>query len=172
MNKRDHVRYDAELLPGSLSKVTISWEGRPAFDSYVVNCCPQGINVLIPPMQSPTDLPKEKDSVNVLMPIDQMWFTGECVYVRSDSTGSVSMGINFNDPKEQAYLKDLLFKSLNVPSNVHAFVSYEWEEMVSKLCASEDPQLQDIGNHHLADIKAKQNGPHWSDLMTERHSGQ
>ena len=160
MNKRNFVRYDSELLPGSLRKVVVSWESNPSIGSYVINYCAQGINVLIPSVQIPPEIPKENETIKVLMPVDQMWFTGRCIYVKNELDGSVSLGIYFPDSKEQGYLKDLLFNSLNVPSNSHSFVSYEWEELVGKLCDSDDPQLQKIGNHHLAMIKAEQNRPH------------
>ena len=159
MNKRNFVRYGSELLPGSLSKATISWEGTAAIGSFVVDYCPQGMSLVIPPLSSPLYIPGEKETVKVLMPINQTWFTGQCVYARNEPDGSVSMGIYFSDPKEQDYLKDLLFTSLNKPRARGSFVSYEWEELVGKLCASEDPDLQKIGNHHRAIIRYKQDGP-------------
>jgi hypothetical protein len=159
MNKRNFVRYGSELLPGSLSKVTISWEGHASIGSFVVDYGPQGLSLVIPPMLSPVEIPQEAATVKVLMPIDQTWFTGQCVYARNETDGSVSMGVHFSDPKEQTLLKDLLFTSLNAPGDAHSFVSYEWEELVGKLCESEDPQLQKIGCHHRAIIKQKQDRP-------------
>ena len=158
MNKRNFVRYGSELIPGNLSKVTISWQGKTLLGSYVANYCTHGIGVLIPPRLNPPEIPKEKETIKVLMPIDQMWFTGICMYVNNESDGSVSLGIYFSEPKEQGYLKDLLFDSLNVPSGMSSFVSYEWEELVGKLCESDDPRLKEIGHHHLAILKAKQEG--------------
>ena len=159
MNKRDSVRYGSELLPGSLSKASISWEGSSAVGSYVVNYCAQGVNVLIPRLLVPHDIPQEKDTVKVLLPIDQRWFTGSCIYARKESDGSVSLGINFSNPEEQSYLKDLLYHSLNIPRDAHSFVSYEWEELVTKMCDSGDPQLSEIGRHHREVIRAKQDRP-------------
>jgi hypothetical protein len=156
MNKRNSVRYGSELIPGNLSKVTISWQGKTLLGSYAANYCAHGIGVLIPPMLNPPEIPKEEETVKVLMPIDPMWFTGICMYVRNESDGSVSLGIYFSEPKEQVYLKDLLFDSLNVPSDLNSFVSYEWEELVGKLCNSDDPRLKEIGHHHLAILKTKQ----------------
>jgi hypothetical protein len=159
MNQRNYVRYGSKLLPGSLSKVTISWEGTASLASYVVNYSAQGINVVIPPLVSAPETPREHETVKVLMPIDQMWFTGTCIYVKNEQDGSISLGINFNDPKEQNYLKDLLFNSLKAPGGEsHSFVSYEWEELVGKLCDSDDPQLKEIGNQHLAVMKAERDG--------------
>ena len=160
MNKRNFVRYGSQLLPGSLSKVTISWEENSLIGSYVVDYGPQGMSIIIPPLMNPLNIPEHNDTVRVLMPIDQMWFTGQCIHVNKESDGSVSMGIHFSDPKEQNYLKELLFNSLNVPGEPHSFVSYEWEELVGKLCDSEDPQLQKIGVHHLAVINGRKDVPH------------
>jgi hypothetical protein len=159
MNKRDSVRYGSELLPGSLSKASIAWEGNASIGSYVVNYCAQGVNVIIPPLLVPYDIPKEKDDLKVRLPIDQKWFAGTCVYARLESDGSVSLGINFTSPEEQNYLKDLLFHCLNTPTT-HSFVSYEWEELVGKMCDSDDPRLSQIGQHHREVIRAKQDRPH------------
>jgi hypothetical protein len=156
MNNRDFVRYGSELLPGSLSKATVAREGKPAFTSYVVNYGAQGINVLIPPLQIPPELPKVEETVRVLMPIDQMWFTGKCIFLKKGQDGSVSIGIHFYDPKEQHYLKDVLFNSLNAPKGSRSFVSYEWEELVTRLCESDDPHLQKLGLHHRANIQSDQ----------------
>ena len=156
MNKRDFVRYGSEVLPEGLSRVTVSWGGNSQIVSYVVNYCAHGISISIPALLSPSELPNEKDTIMVLMPVDQRWFTGICIYARNESNGSVSIGIDFCYPEEQKYLKDLLFNALNAPSELHSFVSYEWEELVEKMCDSEDLQLKKVGYHHLAIIKAKQ----------------
>lgn len=156
MNKRNFVRYGAELLPGSLSKATISWEGHASIGSYVVDYSPQGMGLIIPATLNSLDIPKPAGSVKVLMPTGQTWFTGQCIYSRRESDGSVSLGLHFSDPKEQEYLKNLLFTSLNVPGLPHTFVSYEWEELVGRLCDSEDPTLHKIGRHHRALIKERQ----------------
>jgi len=160
MNNRDFVRYGSELLPGSLSTATISWEGSPPFESYVANYSARGINVLIPGLLVPARLPKEKDTLRVLLPMDQTWFTGRCIYLKKGPDGSLSLGIYFDDPQEQSYLKDLLFHYLNTPSDSHHFVSYEWEELVAKLCDSDDPHLQKIGHQHRANIQADADRPH------------
>jgi hypothetical protein len=160
MNQRNTVRYSSELLPGSLGKVTISWQGNSSIGSYVVNCSTQGINLLIPPYSTPLTNPAENDTVLVLMPTDQIWLTGTCIYASDESDGSVSLGIHFHDPKDQTYLKDLLFNTLSVPSPSPSFVKYEWEELVARMCDSDDPQLNKIGQHHLAIIKARQGLPH------------
>jgi hypothetical protein len=159
MNQRNTVRYSSELLPGNLSKVTISWQGNSSIGSYVVNYSAQGINLLIPQVSTPLTIPGEGDTVMVLMPIDQIWLTGTCIFASKESDGSVSVGIHFDDPKEQNYLKDLLFNSLSVPIPSQSFVKYEWEELVAKMCDSDDPQLNKIGQHHLAIIKARQGLP-------------
>lgn len=159
MNKRNHVRYGSELLPGSLGKVTLAWEENSLIGSYAVNYGPHGISIVIPAMANPPEMPREKENVRVLMPLDERWFTGTCIYVRHETDGSTSMGIFFCNPEEQHYLKDLLFNSLNIPRGSHSFVSYEWEEFVAKLCDSDDPKLQKIGYHHREVMKARQEGP-------------
>jgi hypothetical protein len=159
MNKRNYVRYGSELLPGSLSKVTLAWEGNSLIGSYAVNYGPHGISIVIPPLLNSPRMPKEKETVRVLMPIDEKWFTGTCIYVKNEADGSISMGIFFCLPEEQSYLKDLLFHSLNTPRDAHSFVSYEWEEFVSKLCDSDDPKLKKIGRHHMEVMKARQDRP-------------
>ena len=159
MNKRNFVRYDSELLPGNLSKVTLAWGENTLIGSYVVNYCATGISILLPPTLSPAKMPKEKDTVKVLVPIDEMWFTGICIYVKQEKGGPCSMGIYFCNTEEQKYLKDLLYSSLNVPSESHRFVSYEWEELVAKLCDSDDPELKEIGRHHRAVLQSHQESP-------------
>jgi hypothetical protein len=159
MNKRNSVRYGSELLPGSLSKVTLSWGEYTLIGSYVVNYCANGISIQLPATLSPAKLPKEKDTVKVLMPIDELWFTGTCIYIKKDSDTAVSMGIYFYIPEEQKYLRDLLYTSLNVPAESHSFVSYEWEELVGRLCDSEDPELKKIGCHHRDALRSHQDSP-------------
>jgi hypothetical protein len=160
MNNRDFVRYGFELLTGNLSKATVSWEGGPPFESYVVNYSARGITLLMPALLIPPGLPKEKEILRVLLPIDQTWFSGRCIYLKKGADGSLSMGIHFDDPQQQSYLKDLLFHSLPSPRDSHSFVSYEWEELVAKLCASDDPHLQEVGRQHRANILADRDRPH------------
>lgn len=149
MNERFSVRYDAELLPRCLDKVILSWMENSSIDSSVVNCCAHGMKVSIPPLPFPTAIPQRNDTVMVLMPIDQIWFTGMCVYATSEHDGSVSMGIYFYNPKEQNLLHNLLIASLNKPQRTCSFISHEWEELVDRLCASEDPTLQEIGYQEM-----------------------
>lgn len=158
MNKRNFVRYGAEQLPGSLSKVTISWEGNASIGSYVVNYSPQGMGLIIPALLTPFTVPPEAGTVKVLMPVGKTRLNGQCVYARTEPDGTVSLGLHFSDPKEQEYLKNMLFSSLNVPGTPHSFVSYEWEELVDRLCDSEDPELHKIGRRHRAVIRERQDG--------------
>jgi len=159
MNKRNFVRYGAELLPGSLSRVTISWEGHASIGSYVVDYSPQGMGLIIPATLNSLDIPKGAESVKVLMPVGRTWLNGQCVYARTEPDGSVSLGLHFSDPQERDYLKNLLFTSLKVPAESRSFVSYEWEELVGRLCDSEDPTLHKIGRHHLALIRERRDRP-------------
>jgi len=151
--ERNSIRHYSELLPKSLSKVTISWGASSSIESDVVNCCSHGIRVLIPALQFPTDIPKQNDTVKILMPIDQIWLTGMCVYSTNDLDGSVSVGIYFYNPSEQNFLSNLLCKSLDIPLQTCSFVCHEWEELVAKLCNSEDPKLKEIGHHEMKLLK-------------------
>lgn len=153
MNKRNFVRYSSEQLPVSMSRATISWGENSLIAAYVVDYGPQGMSLAIPSQVSPLAIPKQQETVKVLIPTGQVWFCGQCVYAKGESDGSVSMGVYFPDPRDQKYLKDLLFTSLNVPAVTPAFVSYEWEELVEKMCDSPDPDLNKIGCHHRANLK-------------------
>ena len=155
MNKRDFVRYESEFFPGSMSEATITWEGGAPVVSKVVNYSAHGIRVSIAPSLSPVDIPSKKGVVKVHMPIDLMWFTGMCVFADREKDGSVSMGIYFFKPEEQNYLKALIFKSLGAPKPADAFVSYEWEERIARLCNSADPKLKKIGEEKLKTMKMK-----------------
>lgn len=158
MNQRDYVRYGTEMLPSILSKVFVSWQGTPSIESYVVNYSTCGLNVVIPAISllHGRKIPKERDEVGVLLPVDRPWFNGKCIHVSKEADGSICLGIHFNDPDEQEFLQTLLFQSILPSNEAHYFVSYEWEELVGKLCDSDDPKLKRLGHHHLARLKAHQ----------------
>jgi len=162
MNKRHSVRYDSELLPKRLNKVSLSLMGNSPIESHVVNYCALGIRISIPPLAFPIDFPKKNETIKVLLPIDNTWLTGMCVYIAKELDGSVSMGIYFYNPCEQNHLYNLFINSLNVPTQTRSFISREWEELVEKLCASEDPGLQKIGLYEMGIILSQQEGklPH------------
>ncbi|GFO67187.1 hypothetical protein GMLC_07660 [Geomonas limicola] len=154
MNNRNHVRYGSEQLPGIYRKVTLSWQGSALEGSYAVNYSAQGITVVIPAPAHPREIPVESATIRVQLPVNQRWFNGRCVHCHREADGSLSMGIHFDDPGEGEYLQTLLFNALKVPE--HSFVSYEWEELVGKLCSSDDPKLQQLGMQHLAQLRARQ----------------
>ena len=158
MNERNSVRYDSDQLPGKLSKISISWAGNAAIESDVNNFCAHGIRVSIPSVSVKADLPKKNDTVRVFMPFGELWFTGMCVYSSHVRDDSVSLGIYFHNPGEQNYLNNLLLGSLKYPSHFDTFVSDEWEELVARLCESEDPHLNSIGCQEMENIKAHQGG--------------
>lgn len=158
MCKRHSVRYDSELLPKKLNKVTISLMGNSSIESHVVNFCALGIRISIPPLQFPIDFPKKNDTIKVYLPIVHMWLTGMCVYTAKEPDGSVSMGIYFYNPSDQNHLYNLFINSLNVPTQKHSFMSHEWEEVVEKLCASEDPHLNKIGLYEMGLILSQKEG--------------
>ena len=158
MNNRNYVRYDSEFFPVNMREVSISWEGSSPIVSNVVNYSAHGIRVSIPALLSPPDIPKKKDIVRVHMPIGQLWFTGLRIFAVNELDGSVSMGIHFYKPEEQNHLKELMYKSLNAPSPLDHFVSYEWEERVARLCNSEDPKLKKIGEEKLRSLRQKGKG--------------
>ena len=157
MNMRNSVRYDSDLLPESMSTVTISWAENSKVESYVVNFCTHGIRVSLPSEQCPAYLPKKNDTVKVHMPIYEQWFTGMCIYATNENDQTVSMGIYFYNPSEHNLLHSLLVRSLNDPPQMSPFVSYEWEELVTRLCDSEDPDFKCIGYNELAILKEQYN---------------
>jgi len=154
MKERYSARYDTQLLPKSLSKVTISWGVDFSVDANVINFCTHGMRVVIPLEMSPAELPKKNDAIKVKLPIVQVWLTGMCIYVTNELDGSVSVGIYYYVPIEQNYLNKLLTKNLNVPLQECSFVCHEWEEFVDKLCNSEDPKLRNIGFHEKKMLEA------------------
>jgi hypothetical protein len=112
------------------------------------------MKVIIPVALSSTDLPKRNDAIKVKLPIVKLWLTGMCIYVTNEPDGSVTIGIYYYVPIEQNYLNKILSKNLNVPLQECAFVSHEWEELVDKLCNSEDPMLRNIGFHEKEMLEA------------------
>jgi hypothetical protein len=164
MRERNAARYAAGMLPNYLKKVTISWGVDCSVESDVVNCCAHGVRVLIPPQSfSMVDMPEKNNVVKVYIPIDHVWITGMCIYVTDELDCSVSMGIYFYHPSEQNYLNNLLSNTLNVPPQADSFVCHEWEELVDKLCNSEDPTLKEIGYKEMEILKAKGAGHFQSD---------
>ena len=147
MKDRNYIRYDTKLLPKSLRKVTVTWGADASVESDVVNFSTHGLRVLISPLISPINIPKKNDAIKVKLPIVQVNLTGMCIYATNELDGSVSMGIYCYVPIEQNYLNKLLSKSLNIPFQERSFVCHEWEEIVDKLCNSEDPKLKNIGFH-------------------------
>lgn len=154
MKERNSVRYGSEILPENLNKVDVSWGVGSLLTSDVINCCAHGIRVSIPSERCSIDIPKKNDSVKVLIPFDQVWITGMCVYSTREPDGSASLGIYFYHPSEQNYLNTVLSNALNIPPQDSSFVCHEWEELVDKLCNSEDSELQEIG-YHKRDMLAK-----------------
>jgi len=145
MNKRDAVRYSSKLLPESMSKVTILWDGNPPIEANVMNYCAHGMRVIIPPLHAPNKKARESETVLVQVSSDETWFTGMCVSATKGQDSSISLGIYFYNPSEQNYLRELLNKSLSENYQPSTFVSYQWEEIVDKLCDSEDSHLKEIG---------------------------
>jgi hypothetical protein len=155
MNNRSYVRYGSELLPAVLGRVTVTWQGT-SIASYVSDYSAQGISVIIPPLADGQQVPAIHDTLKVALPAQKNDFTGTCIHVRTEPDGSTSLGLFFTDPKEQQVLRTLLFNTLNSAKEPHRFVSYEWEELVGKLCNSDDPKLKKLGHQHLAKMKGLQ----------------
>ena len=147
MKVRHSARYDIQLLPKSLSRVTISWGVDSSVEANVANFCTHGMKVIIPMEMSPVDVPKKNDAIKVKLPIVKVWLTGMCIYVTNDLDGSVSIGIYYYVPIEQNYLNKILIYNLNVPLQECSFMCHEWEKFVDKLCNLEDPKLKSIGFH-------------------------
>jgi hypothetical protein len=144
MKERHTARYDIQLLPKSLRKVTISWSVDAIIESDVINFSALGMNVVINPSLK-TDIPKKNDTIKIKLPIVQVWLTGICIYVNDLFDGTFSIGIYFCVPVEQNYINKILSKELDVPLQTCSFVKHEWEELVTYLCNSDDPRLQKIG---------------------------
>jgi hypothetical protein len=158
MNKRNAVRYDTQLLPESLSKVVISWEENYSIESSVENFCSHGIRVSIPSSSVPSVIPKKNDLLQVLIPIDssqQICFSGQCVYTTDKQDSHLSMGIYFYNPNEQNYLHNILYDSRKAHPKPDSFIPHEWEELVEKLCNSDDPHLNKIGCHEMDNIRKR-----------------
>lgn len=148
MFDRNAVRYDARFLPESLSSVVVSWEKNSSVESSVENFCSHGIRVSMPSSQIPTAIPVKNETVQVLIPTDSSqhaWFSGMCVYTATEQDSRLSMGIYFYNPSEQNHLHKILYSSLKGQSESGPFIPHEWEELVDRLCNSEDPQLNQIG---------------------------
>jgi len=114
MEERHSVRYDTHLLPKSLRKVTVSWGVDSTIESDVANFCTHGMKVIIPPLMSPTDIPKRNGTIKVKLPIVQIWLSGMCIYVTNELDASVCIGIYYYVPIKQNYLNKLMSKTLNV----------------------------------------------------------
>ena len=79
MNKRDAVRYQADLFPESMAKVTVSWDDFSPIEANVIDYCANGLKVSIPSSQAPVEPPQKDKTVRVQMPNDEMLFSGMCV---------------------------------------------------------------------------------------------
>lgn len=143
MKERHSVRYDTQLLPKSLRKVTVSWGVDSYIESDVANFCTHGMKVIIPPLMPPTNIPKKNDTIKVKLPIVQVWLTGKCIYAKIEVDGSVSMGICYFVPIEQNDLNEFLSKTIKVPLQTCSTDCHEWEELVGKQCKSDDPKIID-----------------------------
>ena len=78
MKDRHSARYDIQLLPKSLSRVTISWGVDSSVEANVANFCTHGMKVIVPMVISPVDVPKKNDAIKVKLPIVQIWLAGMC----------------------------------------------------------------------------------------------
>jgi hypothetical protein len=146
--ERRSYRYDTtQILPKRLRKVTISWGANSSIESEVINFSALGMKVIFHPIQDQIDFPKKNETVKIKFPIIQVWLTGLCIYCTDEPDGSYSVGIYFCVPAEQNNLSKLLSKRLNIPLHESSFVCHEWEELVEKLCNSEDLKLKNIGFH-------------------------
>ncbi|NVN91970.1 MAG: hypothetical protein HXX11_15400 [Desulfuromonadales bacterium] len=145
MNKRNRVRYTSDLLPDSFKSVYVSWDNNCPVEASALNYCACGIRVFIPSILSSINIPRTNRPIEVLLPIDKKWLSGMCISSTNQQDGSISMGIYFYNPAEQNYLQDLLYKSLKIDPQSHSVFSHKWEELLEKLCNSDDPYLRSIG---------------------------
>jgi len=91
MNERHSVRYGSELFPKRLHKVFISWDKSSLVESEVVDYCSLGIRVSIPPKSVSSEIPRKNDTFKIVLPIDQIWISGMCVYATNEQDGSVTI---------------------------------------------------------------------------------
>ncbi|MFZ4856661.1 MAG: hypothetical protein ACOYL3_09715 [Desulfuromonadaceae bacterium] len=145
MKERHIKRYYTQLLPNSLSKVTVFWGTDSSAEANVANFCTHGMRIIIPTLIDQADLPRKNDAIKVKLSIVKVSLTGMCIYVTHEADGSVAIGIYYYVPVEQNFLNKLLSKNLNVPLQECSFVCHERVEFVEKLCNSEDPDLRRIG---------------------------
>jgi hypothetical protein len=133
----------------------VSWQNT-TITSNVVDYSAQGISVIIPPLDDGLQIPAIDDAIKVALPAHNTDFTGTCIHLRTEPDGSTTLGLFFADPEQQQELRTLLFKALNSVTAPYRFVSYQWEELVGKLCNSDDPKLKQLGHQHLAQMKERQ----------------
>jgi len=155
MNNRNFVRYGSHQLPPAFSRVSLAWHSTTLEGSYAVDYSSHGVSIAIPG-QYAAELPEEHQPVRVRLPVSQTWLSGRCIHARREADGSATLGVFFPDTADQQSLQRLLFEALNVPHQPGPFVSYEWEELVGKLCDSADPDLKRLGHQHLAQLRARQ----------------
>jgi len=153
MNKRNAVRYDFELLPESLNKVVISWGGSEPVESLVINCCSHGMKVTIVSNTTETAIPNKNEILKICIPKIQQSLKGMCVYAKKEPDNTVTLGIYLINPSEQNFFEDFLHGSLKHKQQQCYFIKHEWEELVTKLCNSEDPKLSQIGCHEMDNIR-------------------
>ena len=134
MKERRSARHEYQILPESLSKVTLSWGADTFVESDVVNFCTHGMKDIVPPSIPRSDIPKKNDTIKARLPINQRWLSGMCIYVTNELDGSFYMGIDYYVPIEQNYLNNLLSINLNIPLQEGSFVCHELEELADKLC--------------------------------------
>ena len=60
-----------------------------------------------------------------------------------------------NTPNTTRYTSVLLPKSINDQNKPRSFVKHEWEEIVDKLCDSDDPHLRKIGHSEKGVLAGK-----------------
>lgn len=154
MNNRNFVRYDTDDLAPVLAKVTLSWEGVSAVESSVANYSARGMNVVVSLSQGQA-VPTREAPVQVRLPKHKSWLDGTCIHVESEGEGSIRLGLHFGDEGQQRYLQNLLFNSLKHSEEPQYYPSYQWEELVTKLCGSDNPELKKLGRRHLAGIRAQ-----------------
>ena len=138
MKKRRSVRYDTQILPKSLCKVTVSWGVDLSAEAEVANFCTHGMKVILPPLEPPAPIPKKHDTIKVKLPIVQVWLTGKCIYATVADDGSVAMGICYLVPIAQNDLNELLYKTFKSPLRTCSSSCLEWEDLAGRQCPSED----------------------------------
>lgn len=155
MDRREHVRYSIGLLPEALNTVVFCWKDEADFEVNLVDYSKKGLKVSVRSSQNQIDLPSQGEKIRVRAPSDQRWISGKCVHVRSDSNGTISIGVFIEDEKDQELLEEQFLKVLDENREPIEFINRRWEETVGKLCDSSSTAVREMGLRYKQELMDK-----------------